>query len=522
MKAAAALLPLSVKRRNIAIIVLGLILAACGTVGRVYVPAVKGGVKDKYIVLLKPGSSAVESVAAELTGRHGGKASRAWRRALRGFAVTMNENQAREMARSPVVKGIYQDIELAAEEVLGNDAPYCYPARSRECDPPGNWISNTRTFTGLPQTIACDDPDPRATQCIDNWGLDRLDGRTVTRDGSFQSSTAGAGVQVYVLDTGVKATNVEFGGRVSGGYNATFDEPGCQDCFPLCGLLCGTDTDDYHGHGTHVAGIVGGRFFGVAKAVEIHPVRYYDNHCRFLESALIDAVDWIARRHSAAMGTGIVNFSAATPGFATQPDFQPLRDAILGLASRDDLLLVEAAGNGSVDACSWTFGNELQYAPGSPQREATARIVVVGGSDEKDGRWTCDSAVDENCLVTFNQGSNFGACVDLFAPAAHIVSAYRGAGGADDDKAACRLSGTSMASPHVAGIAALILEEEPFMSASLVKRRILGQAVPGVLDQDSAHPNYIGAGSPNLLAHTLSPAIFTDGFESGDTSAWLK
>lgn len=512
---------LSLKSRSVAIVTLSLILSSCATVKTKFVPAVKGGVKDQYIVLLNPDTLSVKSEVDDLTRRFGGKTQRAWENALRGFVVAMSENQARRMARASFVKGVYQDVELAADEILANATPYCYPSEPRggDCDPPGRWILNTRSFTGLPQNIVCKDPDPRATGCIDNWGLDRLDGLTVSRDGVYRSPVQGTGVHVYVLDTGVKATNSEFGGRVTGGRNATVDEPGCEDCFPLCFPPCGADTDDYHGHGTHVAGIVGGRFFGVAKDVRIHPIRFYNRSCRFVLSALIEGIDWIASLHNPAMGTGIVNFSSAAAGFATQPEYQPLRAAMIGLASRDDLLVVEAAGNANADACTWTFGDESRYPPGTPEYEATAKIVIVGGSDEKDGRWTCDPAVDENCFA-FNQGSNFGRCVDLFAPAAHIVSAYHGGGGADDDKAVCQLSGTSMASPHVAGVAALILEDEPFLSAAHLKERILDQAVAGVLNDDSSHPSYIGAGSPNLLVQSSNAGVFADGFESGDTSSW--
>lgn len=481
-------------------------------------PAETGGINDQYIVLLNPGPAPVEAEADELTRQFGGKVQRAWETALRGFLVNMNANQAQGMVNAPLVKGIYQDMELPADEVLANAAPYCYPVSRGDCDPPGNWILNNRSFLGFPQTIACDDPDPLASGCIDNWGLDRLDGFTVSRDDKYQSTAQGTGVHVYVLDTGIKANNLDFGGRVSGGHNATFDEPGCAACFPSCFPPCGTDTNDYHGHGTHVAGIVGGQFFGVAKDVHLHPVRFVNNSCDLEISALVEGIDWIAATHAPAMGTGIVNLSTVGFGWSSAPFFQALRDAVIGLVSRDDLLLVQSAGNAVSDACPWVLGDESQYTPGSPEYQATSRVVIVGGSDENDGRWICDPDVDENCN-SLNQGSNFGSCLDLFAPAAHIVSAWHGGGGVDDDKAACRLSGTSMSSPHVAGIAALVLEDEPFLSAPLLKARILDQALIGVLNDDNTHPNYIGVGSPNLLA-SLSRLIFADGFETGDMSAW--
>lgn len=503
-------------------VALGFILRGVSVAGNErFFPAPIGGVVDKYIVLLTPGPASVESEATALTTQYGGNTVRVWETALRGFLVEISANEAQAMAGDSVVKGVYQDVELPGDDILANDAPFCYPEirRGGDCDPPGNWIFNDRSFQGIPQAIICEDPDPLASGCIDNWGLDRLDDFSVARDGTYQPTKLGSGVHVYVLDTGIKSSNLDFGGRVSGGRNATLDEPGCEDCFPLCFPPCGTDTNDYHGHGTHVAGIIGGQFSGVAKDVLLHPVRFYNNMCTYSESALVEGIDWIAWSHSATMGTGIVNLSSASIDWSTGALRQPIREAIIGLTSRDDLLLVQAAGNGGTDACAWGFGDESQYTPGSPEHEAISRVLIVGGSDEIDGRWICESSVDEYCSP-FNQGSNFGSCLDLFAPAAHIVSTFHGAGGVNDTKAVCRLSGTSMASPHVAGIAALILEEEPFLPAPVLRQRILDRAQSGVMVGDSGQHNYIGAGSPNLLANSSGAVIFADGFESGDTTSW--
>lgn len=494
--------------------------ASAGAAEQKPVLAESGGIPDQFIVMLVPGPDSAEDVASELVLQFGGDVMRVWEEALRGFLITIDAGIAEEMANHPAVEGIYQDIEFPGDDFLANDTPYCYPEVSRglDCDPPGDWIFNNRTFEGLPQTITCTDPDPFASGCIDNWGLDRLDGFSVQRDGKYQPPGDGTGVHIYVLDTGIKATNLEFGNRVSGGHNGTYDEPGCANCWPLCFPPCGTDTNDYHGHGTHVAGILGGIFAGVAKNVQLHPVRWYNNACRAVNSAVIDGLNWIMFDHQPNEPTALVNLSAAGPQWSTRPEFLPIQQAALSLSSRDNLLLIQAAGNGSQDACGWSFGDESKYTVGSPEYIATSKVIIVGGSDENDGRWTCVTG-DENCLL-LNSGSNVGNCLDLFAPAPHVVSAWHGVGSPGDEQAVCRLAGTSMAAPHVAGIAALILEKEPSLTAAEVKTRILGRATGNVLKSNPADPNFIGAGSPNLLANALGETIFVDGFESGDTLAW--
>jgi subtilisin family serine protease len=471
-----------------------------------------------------------------LTATFGGQTRRAWDAALRGLLVQMSETQAMAMATDIRVTAIYQDIAQPIEEVLANSTPYCYPipvVPRPACQPPGNWILNLRTPPPLPQVITCANPDPLATGCVDNWGLDRLDSFSVNRNGLYNPPALGTGVKIYLLDTGVRANNIEFGGRVVAGFNATYDEPGCTNCFPNCNPPCGTDTHDYHGHGTHVAAIAGGAFAGVAKNVTLVPVRFYDNQCvvETDASTIITGINWIVQNHSVAAPTAIVNLSSAAFGWATDVEFQPLRNAVLGLAARDNLLLVQSAGNGNGPtfgttpySCIFTFGNEDQYPLGSPQYLATQKVTIVGASDENDGRWRCikpeDGGNDVGCFAT-NAGSNYGKCLDLFAPGAHVVSAWNATAVFGDEKAVCELSGTSMAAPHVSGIAALLLQTEPTLNSSALKAKILANARPNALEADPADPNWIGPLSPNLLASVwASDVLFADGFESGNVTAW--
>ena len=239
------------------------------------------------------------------------------------------------------------------------------------------------------------------TQNNATWGLDRID--STNRNGTYVYNSTGAGVNAYIMDTGIRSAHAEFGGRVRSGATAIQDGRGTEDC---------------NGHGTHVAGTVGGRTFGVAKNVNLIPVRVLGCNGSGSNSGIIAAVNWVTNNH---VKPAVANMSLG--GGASQA-----LDAAVNNSSRAGVTYAVAAGNSRTDACS-----------ASPARAGSA--ITVGASNINDQR------------ASF---SNFGRCVDIFAPGQNITAAW-----INGNSSTNTISGTSMASPHVAGVVALILERNP-------------------------------------------------------------
>ena len=301
------------------------------------------------------------------------------------------------------------------------------------------------------------------TQTGATWGLDRIDQRYLPLNGTYTYTPTGAGVRAYVLDTGILTAHTQFGGRASVGYD-TYGGNG-QDC---------------NGHGTHVSGTLGGITYGVAKSVSLIAVRVLDCYGSGSWAGVIAGVDWVAANH---VKPAVANMSLGGAGNASL-------DAAIANLSNAGVTVVVAAGNSNADACGY-----------SPARAPSA--VTVGATTTSDAR------------ASF---SNWGTCLDIFAPGENITSAWAPFNPPyEPDPPGCptcplpnvvatnvgiattgtnTISGTSMASPHVAGVAALYLQGNPTATSATVTSAIINNATTGVVSG-------AGTGSPNRLLYSI-------------------
>lgn len=420
--------------------------------------SVELAVKDRWLVALRPEvlPEQVAPLAAQIVGTKG-RVLAVWSSALRGFLVELPDASAPLLAEHPLVQRVVQDRRFLQ--------PFSTPIADCSAG-----VALSGPLPSLPEPIACADPDPQnaSASCTDNWGLDRLDGPGTARDGVYNPPRTGQGVQVFLLDSGLYAQHQDFIGRVGLGFDATGTG--------------GTDDCGSWSHGSHVAGIAAGTRFGVAKGVTLHPVRVATCPVAIQLSFLVAGFNWIAQAHASSVpGPAVASISInSTASDFTDPTSM-LNTAISGVITAG-VLVIESAGNNLGDACAHT-----SRAPG---------VLIVGGSDEFDTPWERVPG-DPNyagwCTSGGDCGSNTGACVSLFAPAAHIVSVWYGM--TVDPRNMCRLSGTSMAAPHAAGVAALYLQAHPTATPAQVRQGLIDQAQPAL----TALP----AGSPNKLLSVL-------------------
>lgn len=272
------------------------------------------------------------------------------------------------------------------------------------------------------------------------WNIDRIDQRSLPLNKDVSLTLNGQGVTVYMIDSGILSTHEEFAGRIRAGFTKILDGRGTEDCY---------------GHGTHTAGIVGGSTYGVAPKVTLVPIRVTDCSGNGWTSDMIAGIDWAVADHK----TG----EPAVMNISMSGTLSSKVNAAVDRAIADGIVVVTAAGNNNKDACSYSPGS----APGA---------INVAASDENDARWAW---------------SNYGKCVDIFAPGSNVLSAW-----ATSVTASKTLKGTSHAAPHVAGVAALALQNSPGMSVAEVTSLIVNSATANVIAD-------AGADSPNKLLYAL-------------------
>ncbi|WDE10557.1 S8 family serine peptidase [Thalassomonas haliotis] len=283
------------------------------------------------------------------------------------------------------------------------------------------------------------DPGYSINQANPTWGLDRIDQRALPLDKQFNPSQQGTGVTAFVIDTGINVSHNDFGGRASSGWDFIDGDNNANDC---------------HGHGTHVAGTVGGTTWGVAKQANLVGVRVLSCSGSGSNSGVIAGVDWVANN---ANGPSVANMSLGG-GKSTA-----LNNAVAG-AVNSGVFFAVAAGNDNGNACNK-----------SPASEPSA--YTVGSTSSNDNR---------------SSFSNYGTCLDIYAPGSSIKSAWIGSNSATNT-----ISGTSMASPHVAGTAALYLDADPSLSPAQLSAQLTANATANVVGDAKT-------GSPNLLVYTES------------------
>jgi subtilisin family serine protease len=389
-----------VHRRFLGRLSLGIVAGALAVAGALPVAAAspaRAG-EDVIVVFADDGVDS-QALTARLASRHGFRARHVYNHALKGFAATLPSAAVDALRRNPNVA--YVEADGVAQATTDVDQPI--------------------TDSGL-------------------WGLDRIDERFRSLDGNYTYGQTGSGVTAYILDTGIRVDHTAFGGRAVDGYDSIDGALPANDC---------------HGHGTHVAGTVGGTTYGVAKGVKLVAVRVLNCDGSGTWSGIIAGIDWVTGDHAAG-APAIANMSLGGPGNSAV-------DEAVTRSINDGVSYAIAAGNGNFigiaqDACKY-----------SPARVAAAMTVgATDGSDRK-ASW-----------------SNYGKCVDWFAPGVGVKSAWHSSATATHT-----ISGTSMATPHTAGVGALYLQANPTRSPQQVRDAIYGSLTKGIVASSKTTNNHL-------------------------------
>lgn len=357
----------------------------------------KGIIKNQYIVILNKDVGSSNEFAQGIAKQHGGKVLQTYDAVLKGFAIYLPD-----VAGTAFVEAMKKNPKVVSIE---ND-----------------------TIMKIDAT----------TQSNPDWGLDRIDQRNLPLDSAYSYLQTGSGTTAYIVDTGILSTHQQFSGRVLSGYTAISDGNGTSDC---------------HGHGTHVAGTVGGSTYGVAKNVSLVPIRILGCDGSGASSNVIAGLDWILKN---GKKPAVVNMSLGG-------DANTSLDSAVENLFNNGYVMVVAAGNSNTDACS-----------SSPAR--VSKAITVAATDSTDTRASY---------------SNYGSCVDIFAPGSQINSSWIGS-----NTATKVLNGTSMATPHVVGVVAEMLQSTPTATPQTISNNLLNQASNNVVKNPSGSPNRLLYKSP--------------------------
>ncbi|MBI2380526.1 MAG: S8 family serine peptidase [Gammaproteobacteria bacterium] len=410
------------------LLALGVLAASTATAGQLINMNQAGVIPGRYIVVFKAERLSAKNLSTDraanaLARGHGARVAHVFKKVLNGAVLEMSLDQAAELAADPSVAYVEPEIRMYA------------------------W----------------------ATQSGATWGIDRSDQRSLPLDSSYTYATTASNVHAYIVDTGIRATHNEFSGRMGNGYDAIKDGNGTNDC---------------QGHGSHVAGTVGGTTYGLAKGVTLHAVRVLDCQGSGTNTGVVEGMDWVASNH---VKPAVANMSLG--GGASQS----IDDAVARMTNAG-VTVVVAAGNDSSNACNY-----------SPARAPSA--ITVGSTTSSDG------------MSSF---SNYGSCVDIFAPGSSITSV-----GISSNTATASMSGTSMASPHVAGGAALYLATNSTATPSAVTTALVNAASSDKISGIPSGPNkllYTGDGSDTPPPPPPGDVVLSNGVaqtsQSGATGSW--